>query len=240
MKESARLKCILFDRAHLAEDIHPYTCIAGDCPVLSVLYITRAYWERHFFEDHGANCWGCPICDDVNTIFPHAEDLIRHVQDHHTDVMPPDTIETIFEWGAVKSIGLTTCPLCDSFGSLNNPELIDHVLKHVHGFPLRSLPWPKDKEAPRPSLNIARVNEIKSWLNNLSFADGNAPEPGSVRPQVSSFDGFLEEPDETVAALTTFKPMNVSLYPPIRLPTRMGRPVGSIRTTLTGVKIPIL
>ncbi|KAF6795403.1 DUF2457 domain-containing protein [Colletotrichum sojae] len=33
------------------------------------------------------------------------------------------------------------CPLCDSTGPPDSPELMDHIAEHIHTFALRSLPW---------------------------------------------------------------------------------------------------
>jgi hypothetical protein len=41
-------------------------------------------------------------------------------------------------------MGIKACPLCDSEGPEDSPELIQHILQHVHDFSLRSLPWPAD------------------------------------------------------------------------------------------------
>ncbi|KAF9772470.1 hypothetical protein IL306_009815 [Fusarium sp. DS 682] len=43
-------------------------------------------------------------------------------------------------------MGINNCPLCEVNGDTDSPELIDHVLEHVHDFSLRSLPWPKSSE----------------------------------------------------------------------------------------------
>ncbi|KAH8898152.1 hypothetical protein GQ53DRAFT_623351, partial [Thozetella sp. PMI_491] len=127
-------------RKHLAEDLHPYTCIAEDCTTPHALYCTRRDWEDHVKTDHRPSRWGCPICNNATTVFSDLEALVRHVQDHHADTLPTESLETILQWGAVKSYGLTSCPLCSSSGQLDDPDLVDHVLKHTHDFALRALP----------------------------------------------------------------------------------------------------
>lgn len=44
----------------------------------------------------------------------------------------------------ITVLGITECPLCDSKGSEDSPDLVEHVLQHIHDFSLRSLPWPSD------------------------------------------------------------------------------------------------
>ncbi|CAJ0544408.1 Ff.00g036010.m01.CDS01 [Fusarium sp. VM40] len=39
-------------------------------------------------------------------------------------------------------MGIRNCPLCEVQGEVDSPQLIDHVLEHIHDFSLRSLPWP--------------------------------------------------------------------------------------------------
>jgi hypothetical protein len=41
-------------------------------------------------------------------------------------------------------MGIAKCPFCGLEGPEDSPELVEHVLQHVHDFSLRSLPWPMD------------------------------------------------------------------------------------------------
>jgi hypothetical protein len=105
-------------------------------------------------------------------------------------------------------MGVTDCPLCDSEGPRDSPELIEHILEHVHDFSLRSLPWPKD---PVPYLNkavgkfnvaIPDVNRIIQWVYETSpkkecelqlcDLDRNPPVEEETAPKHSKADYFAQ------------------------------------------------
>lgn len=138
--------------------------------------------------DHRPNAWVCPICSDTREIFSGLELLAKHVQIQHADVLPMDEIQNILHWGAIKSYGITCCPLCDSSGPLDAPELIEHVLKCTHDFALRALPWPKHKpqfmNLPGTyNLETPDAETITSWLNDVpEYSTGSIPVPLDLRP----------------------------------------------------------
>ncbi|KAF9886262.1 hypothetical protein FE257_011875 [Aspergillus nanangensis] len=47
----------------------------------------------------------------------------------------------VMSHSGVITIGVTSCPLCDSSGPESDPEFIGHVLQCIHDFSMRSLPW---------------------------------------------------------------------------------------------------
>ncbi|KAM5442400.1 hypothetical protein MferCBS31731_002278 [Microsporum ferrugineum] len=160
-------------KQHLVDDISPYTCIADDCPTPHILYSTRRDWENHVKTEHRPNRWICPICNHAGAIFSGLEAFTVHMQNQHADVLPMDGVETLLHWSAMTSYGLTCCPLCDSSGSLDAPELIDHILQHTHDFALRALPWPKHRVHARNlpgtyDLEIPNADIVKSWLDDVS------------------------------------------------------------------------
>ncbi|KAK0627615.1 hypothetical protein B0T14DRAFT_512967 [Immersiella caudata] len=159
-------------KKHLAGDLYPYTCIAEACPTPHVLYLTRRDLEKHMNTDHPPSRWGCPICSDTNTIFCELEAMVNHLQGEHADTLPAGTIEAAISWGAIKSYGITSCPLCDSSGALDDPELVSHVLKHTHDFALRALPWPKlaaltSEPAGKYNPSHAASDTVAEWLSSV-------------------------------------------------------------------------
>lgn len=98
---------------------------------------------------------------------------MSHIQLDHPGIAD-DELADALTGSPIHVMGITKCPLCDSEDSPDSPELIEHVLEHIHDFSLRSLPWPKD---PVPHLNKAvgtfniaaqNVNAIIQWVHKSS------------------------------------------------------------------------
>ncbi|KAG5746459.1 hypothetical protein H9Q72_011348 [Fusarium xylarioides] len=130
-------------RKHLAEDIRPYTCIFERCPALDVYYSSRSMLEQHFRQDHPP-VWVCPLCDQ-GSVYPTITEMMDHLRDTHPQDVDED-ISSLISSSAQTRMGIENCPLCDIKGEVDSPELIDHVLEHIHDFSLRSLPWPRSSE----------------------------------------------------------------------------------------------
>jgi hypothetical protein len=65
---------------------------------------------------------------------------VGHFQEDHENVHSD-------EWSGLLSLslqygfGIEACPLCGESDTIDSPELIAHVLEHMHQFSLLSLPW---------------------------------------------------------------------------------------------------
>lgn len=177
------------DRKHLARDLYPYTCIAERCPTPSALFLTRKDLQEHVETDHAPSRWTCSICDDPDMIFVKLQALVSHLQLEHAKDIMPGSIEAAISSGAVKSYGLTSCPLCNfrDDSKLDNPDLIHHVLECTHDFALRALPWPK-VDAPASSVagtyNLTHpvADSVDTWLRG-TVDDGTAQQ-GQTPPRL--------------------------------------------------------
>ncbi|KAI1742164.1 WD40-repeat-containing domain protein [Xylaria scruposa] len=129
-------------KKHLAKDINPYTCILENCPTPYNLFATHNEWKDHVMNDHPSQ-WHCPCCDGDATVFKSLSGVINHIMSKHPDAIS-ESLEDLLLDAEIKVMGITECPLCDSEGPQDSPELVEHVLQHVHDFSLRSLPWPTD------------------------------------------------------------------------------------------------
>ncbi|KAH7232615.1 hypothetical protein B0J15DRAFT_505091 [Fusarium solani] len=173
-------------RKHLSEDICPYTCVAEDCPTPDVYYSTRTALERHIRQDHSP-AWQCPLCEDEPQ-FTSMTDMMEHLMASHQDAAEGDGISTLISLSTQRKIGIEACPLCDVEGIVDSPELIDHVLEHVHDFSLRSLPWPRTShinlggEVGTFDLGHSKCPSVIQWLSGLSDVEGHK------RLQLSQFD----------------------------------------------------
>ncbi|KLP15961.1 1-phosphatidylinositol-4,5-bisphosphate phosphodiesterase [Fusarium fujikuroi] len=129
-------------RKHLAEDIRPYTCIFHGCPTPDVYYSSRSMLEQHFRQDHPP-VWICPLCDE-GSIYSTMSEMMDHLHKAHPD--NGQDISSVISSSAQTRMGIKSCPLCEVNGEADSPELIEHVLEHIHDFSLRSLPWPRSSE----------------------------------------------------------------------------------------------
>ncbi|KAH7236502.1 hypothetical protein BKA59DRAFT_559734 [Fusarium tricinctum] len=109
------------------------------CPAPDVYYSNRSMLEQHFRQDHPP-VWECPLCHHGAAYSTMAE-IMDHLQNTHPQVSGED-IPAIISSSAQAKMGIGNCPLCEVQGDIDSPQLIDHVLEHIHDFSLRSLPWP--------------------------------------------------------------------------------------------------
>jgi WD40 repeat protein len=157
-------------RKHLANDICPYTCFLDNCPTPYKLFVTEKEWNEHFMNTHQPK-FQCPCCDSA-TLNSLAE-IMSHFQLYHPEISDDELADALAK-SAVHVMGITKCPLCDSEDSQDSPELIEHILEHIHDFSLRSLPWPKDpvsnlnKVAGTFNITVQDVNRIIQWVNKSS------------------------------------------------------------------------
>ncbi|EXL91447.1 hypothetical protein FOIG_15349 [Fusarium odoratissimum NRRL 54006] len=104
---------------------------------------SRSLLEQHFRQDHPP-VWVCPLCDK-EPVYSNMTEMMDHLHSNHAQAIGGD-ISTIISLSAQTRMGIESCPLCGVKGDTDSPDLIDHVLEHVHDFSLRSLPWPKSSE----------------------------------------------------------------------------------------------
>lgn len=87
--------------------------------------------------------WQCPCCGGDPPVFKSISGITAHLMSAHLDAAS-DSLEALLQEAELNVMGITKCPLCDSEGPQDSPDLVEHVLQHIHDFSLRSLPWPAD------------------------------------------------------------------------------------------------
>ncbi|KAM0268940.1 hypothetical protein ACHAPA_004540 [Fusarium lateritium] len=176
-------------RKHLSEDIRPYTCIFNNCPTPDIYYSSRATLERHFRQDHRP-IWQCPICSNSQT-FTSMTDMLDHLHVFHKDSIGEDDLSANLYASAQAQMGIDSCPLCDVVGPLDSPELIDHVLEHIHDFSLRSLPWPRSTQPDLGGeVGSFDIDDEESATVVTQWLDGYEHETSDASPtlQLSKWD----------------------------------------------------
>ncbi|EAQ90245.1 hypothetical protein CHGG_02180 [Chaetomium globosum CBS 148.51] len=149
-------------RKHLAEDIHPYTCILDDCPKPLQLYLSRKEWTQHMREEHEVSkYWLCSACLEP-VRFELESHFYTHLQTQHREVVPEDQIPTLVSMSTYSTPpSLLSCPLCPSQPDDEEDDpsaLLDHAAEHIHAFSLQSLPWPILEEGERQYLGLPGDN----------------------------------------------------------------------------------
>ncbi|KAK6359883.1 hypothetical protein TWF696_001012 [Orbilia brochopaga] len=190
-------------RKHLVEDISPYTCIVEACPTPHLLFTTQKEWKKHIENDHPPQ-WQCPLCEDQDSNFPLVGEIVAHFRSHHADELSKDSLATLLSGSAVHCMGITECPLCTSSGPEDSPQLVDHVLRHVHDFSLRSLPWDRSDakdltncvgtyKLPEGSENVAW---LLNWLEKTELDPGASNELQLANFERSGHFGPESEPED--------------------------------------------
>ncbi|KAI1149604.1 hypothetical protein F4825DRAFT_453287 [Nemania diffusa] len=172
-------------RKHLANDISPYTCILENCPTPYKLFATHYEWKEHFMDDHPSQ-WSCPCCADAH-MFKSLSGVINHIRSKHPDAIS-DRLDDLLSDAEIKVMGITKCPLCDSEGPQDSPDLVEHVLQHVHDFSLRSLPWPTDPpfhpSNPAATFNIDYATKVFKDDSGNEYSFSIAEWAESVAPKI--------------------------------------------------------
>lgn len=151
------------NRAHVAADLLPYSCIDENCDTSEEMYLNSRDLLAHMLEKHSETRWTCDYCTyDVEScspdegdgsqapekIRPHfasAEDWKSHVTAEHGDRVPGDQRDLVAELNKRQLIKAYPCPLCNQIndeinGTSLQSEINSHTLTHLHEFALRSLP----------------------------------------------------------------------------------------------------
>ncbi|KAK2611673.1 hypothetical protein N8I77_005003 [Diaporthe amygdali] len=83
---------------------------------------------------------------------------------------------TVLSWCAVRTYGITACPLCSIEGPQDAPDLVDHVLHHTYDFALLSLPGnqsaTEDQNMPMGTYNFTKgqdgSDKLMEWFQKSS------------------------------------------------------------------------
>ncbi|TDZ33084.1 hypothetical protein C8035_v006260 [Colletotrichum spinosum] len=125
-------------------------------------------------------------------------DIMGHLRELHD--IPDEALPSWISVCAKSGMGIDSCPLCDStsYGRRDDPELVEHVLEHMHDFSLRALPWQKTAVS-EPSAVDGPKPFVIDWLREQLIHQPLNPAEAerhfeAVRQYHSSTVHFVEEP----------------------------------------------
>ncbi|KAH7130962.1 hypothetical protein EDB81DRAFT_609040, partial [Dactylonectria macrodidyma] len=158
---------------HIDANMLPYTCIIEECPSPAVFFATKEEWDAHVTADHAPR-WVCTDCSYSKPIFRTENKCEDHLYTTHRIVYT----QVEDELDRLKTIprGISKCPICPFSGQPDYYNTVDHVMKHVREFSLRSLPWPKpithDLTRPVGTFNLpadkGHAERLLHWITRVS------------------------------------------------------------------------
>lgn len=166
-------------RAHVSQDILPYTCFVEGCGTPDEMYLTSETLLAHLLENHSSLRWICDFCvlsdDDINGFpaerreFCSAEEWEIHIGEAHGDRIKtlgrPELAE-LAELNERPMIGPLSCPLCDFATPNMSTKIDDHILQHLHEFSLWALPDRLDDEVANGS-SESSATAMRSHISGI-------------------------------------------------------------------------
>ncbi|GAW22554.1 hypothetical protein ANO14919_120940 [Xylariales sp. No.14919] len=138
-------------KAHVIQDLMPYSCFISECETPYEMYPTTENLLAHVMSKHSSVCWTCSLCRSgdqatgcslTHTLqdFWSAEAWESHVKKVHSDRIKVSQLSVLAELSKRSVVGPLTCPLCDFSTDTVDSKIDDHILQHLHEFSLRALP----------------------------------------------------------------------------------------------------
>lgn len=139
------------DRAHVVQDVIPYTCIFEDCDSSDEMYLTAEALVAHMLDKHSLPRWTCDYCAPSTILinpsaalgpraFETATDWIDHIAKNHSDAMSANERSSLADLNKRQMMLPLNCPLCAFSVEYMDTRINDHFLLHMHEFSLLALP----------------------------------------------------------------------------------------------------
>lgn len=181
-------------RAHVAQDIMPYTCIIEDCDNPEEMYLTVEALVAHVIENHAVQRWTCDDCainttdcggsaNNQSRVFESAGDWSSHFRHFHGDKATVGSLNTLADLNKRQMFHALACPLCDELEvdtTAMDTKIDDHILKYLHEFSLLSLPeTSRDTDS-----HVGSVSQESGLLSRTQPMNGNEFQP-LIYPEVT-------------------------------------------------------
>ncbi|CAG8961989.1 hypothetical protein HYFRA_00014034 [Hymenoscyphus fraxineus] len=164
-------------RAHVAQDLQPYSCVLDNCPVPDQLFGSSKEWSNHMEQAHSSDRWMCYVCgDDKPLVFESSAGYKQHLLESktHADSFTEAQLPLLIANGRTPVVSqLETCPICQwseqhanfhhilekqsNTGQNRALTIEDHVAEHLHSFSLQALPDLEDNDTDSLQLSTGSV-----------------------------------------------------------------------------------
>ncbi|KAF3396793.1 hypothetical protein DPV78_007762 [Talaromyces pinophilus] len=212
-------------RAHVAQDILPYTCIMEECSNDNEMYSKADQLLAHMKTRHSLTKWACNPCStntkqasesdpsdpQILIFFDSAESWQAHTEKEHGNLGPAPQRDILTELSQRQLIGPLECPLCKSEPAEPRTGIDEHILKHLHEFALLALPGDaapaneKESSAFQVSSSASLLSYTKdSWTVNVGTPDDDFTNYKMVMESFEDIESRLErfEPEFSNKAWT--------------------------------------
>ncbi|KAF7537784.1 hypothetical protein G7054_g3489 [Neopestalotiopsis clavispora] len=176
-------------RAHVAQDLMPYSCFIDGCETPYEMYLTSENLLGHVMDKHSTSCWTCNFCrpgdyNDGNSLhitldFWSAEEWINHVTEAHSGQIRVAQLSVLASLSKRSVLGTLACPFCDFASGTMVSSIDDHILQHLHEFSLRALPEIFDTNADDRS-KASQLSGSLSHVKEVEHKDSQYPLEYSV------------------------------------------------------------
>ncbi|RYP35697.1 hypothetical protein DL768_010977 [Monosporascus sp. mg162] len=172
-------------RAHVVQDLVPYSCIVENCGPPDEMYLTAEKLLAHMLEKHSVQRWTCDYCaypagakaerstPTPRQFFQTAEDWTKHVATTHGDFIAPQERSILVDMNKRRLIEPLSCPLCGFVSDSLTAVIDDHILSHLHEFALQALPDAVDDSLDEIE---SRITQVHSVLSHTQSADNATDE----------------------------------------------------------------
>lgn len=148
-------------------------------------------------------CAPCLIPGKAPVTFPSEEQYDDHLKTAHANDIDEEMrslLMTDCRLPIPKNI--SQCPLCDLTGPADSAFIMDHIAEHLHGFSMRSLPWPKDelRDGREDVGDYFDQNDYFDCSDDHSHGNNACDEPG--RDDEDWDDFGLEQQDPSISPVT--------------------------------------
>ncbi|TGJ84183.1 hypothetical protein E0Z10_g4569 [Xylaria hypoxylon] len=169
-------------KAHVIQDLMPYSCFISECETPYELYLTAENLLAHMIHKHSSTCWTCNLCSSsdqgigspltqTRSDFWSADAWVKHVKRVHPGRIKAAQLPVLVELSKRSVIGPLNCPLCDFSTDAVDSKIDDHILQHLHEFSLRALPDSSNLIAPDGESKASQMSGSLSHVKDVDHDD---------------------------------------------------------------------